>query len=229
VITKSSEDSLWTARHEAGHAVLIGSHCHDVEWVSIDPRQIGDADIGGRTLLRRYTCADDLKSRWDFHTRGDYSSLNSKAAKFLQEGGGESWRERSLSDVRREVEVEAIGRLAGPAVDYVRLGGFAGYDIDSFLRDDMDLDGTPPTDIVETQTFIAVLEAEHDLQEVMLFRFLDKAVRLVQRCDLWPIILGLADRLGNKGTIRGEELYEYLDHSGCPNPFQQRKANGRRP
>ena len=181
-------------------------------------------------MLRRYTCADDLHSRWDLHTKGDYSGLSSKVVEFLQEKGSvESWRERSLLDVRRQVEVETHGRLAGPAVDYVRLGGFDGYDIDAFLRDDMDLDGTPPTDIVQAQSFIAVLEADHDLQEVMLFQFLDKAVRLVRRRDLWPIIVGLADRLVAQGTIHNEEFYEYLEHSGCPNPFLRRRVSGRRP
>ena len=123
VPAQSPEDRLWTARHEAGHAVLIGCRFHDIKLVSIDPDQIGDSGIRGLVESRRRPSAEDLKSRWDLHTKGNYSSLSSKAVEFLQERGGvESWGKRSISDVRREVEVEAIGCLAGPAVDYVRRG-----------------------------------------------------------------------------------------------------------
>ena len=86
----------------------------------------------------------------------------------------------------------------------------------------MDVDGTARTDIDDALRYIAVVENDGARQESMVIRLLVKVVGLVQRRDLWPIIVGLADRLIAQGTIHDEEFYEYLERANCPNPFPRK-------
>lgn len=219
---QSPEDRLWTARHEAGHAVLIGSHCSRVEWVSVDQAQIMDPSLGGQVMVQPGPRPELL--RGDLHRARTGNYLGDPRAVAIMRAK----KVERIADVEWSVDVESACALAGPAVDFIREGGPEDADQVGFLGDCLDDYDRAPPDIVEAMAYIAVLEEDQVRRYDMLSIRFEETVRLIHGPRMWPIIVDLADLLAAKGTIHHAEFYEFLEGAACPNPFQQRKPSGHR-